>query len=204
MGMMSASVAVSRFRVEGKLERPEIETVAKALAANAVTEIEDPAAEKTVGWTSFRSPYRPQFADRSFAIGPYLVFSLRIDKKSVPSKVIKKEFAQESAKRLSESGRPYLSRSEKKMIKEEVAHRLIVRIPATPNVYDLIWHLDGQSLWFFTTLKSANEELESLFAKSFHLTLIRLFPFTMADLTAGLTEGERDSLQHLSPSTFTG
>ncbi|MCF8077721.1 MAG: recombination-associated protein RdgC [Desulfobacterales bacterium] len=203
MGLMSTSVSVSRFRVEGKLETPEIETVAKGLKKNALSEIEDAAAEKTVGWTPFRSPYRPLFEDRSFVVGEYLVFSLRIDRKSIPSKVLKKEFAEVSVRRLAESGRPYLSRSEKKMIREEVAHRLILRIPATPNLYDLVWSLDRQSVWFFSTLKSANEELETLFAKSFRLTLVRLFPFTMADLTAGLSDKERDLLERITPTPFT-
>jgi DNA recombination-dependent growth factor C len=203
MGLMSTSVSVSRFRVEGKLEKPEVETIAQGLKQNAISEIEDAAAEKTLGWVPFRNPYRPLFEDRSFVVGEYLVFSLRIDRKSIPSKVIKKEFAEESARRLAKSGRPYLSRSEKKMIRDEVAHRLILRIPATPNLYDLIWSLNQQSLWFFSTLKSANEELETLFAKSFRLTLVRLFPFTMADLTAGLSDAERDLLGRITPTPFT-
>lgn len=202
MGLMSTSVSVSRFRVEGNLEKPEMEAVAKGLKENALSEIEDAAAEKTVGWTPFRTPYRPLFEDRSFVVGEYLVFSLRIDRKSIPSKVLKKEIADASTKRLAESGRLYLSRSEKKMIRDEVAHRLILRIPATPNLYDLIWSLDRRFVWFFSTLKSANEELETLFAKSFRLTLVRLFPFTMGDLTAGLSDTERDSLERISPTQF--
>ena len=202
MGLMSTSVSVSRFRVEGKLEKPEIETIARGLKENAISEIEDASAEKTVGWAPFRSPYRPRFEDRSFVVGEYLVFSLRIDRKSIPSKVLQKEFAEESARRLAESGRPYLSRSEKKMIRDELAHRLILRIPATPNLYDLVWSLNRQTVWFFSTLKSANEELETLFAKSFHLTLVRLFPFTMADLTAGLSDAERTLLERITPTPF--
>lgn len=202
MGLMSTSVSVSRFRVEGNLEKPEMEAVAKGLKENALSEIEDAAAEKTVGWTPFRTPYRPLFEDRSFVVGEYLVFSLRIDRKSIPSKVLKKEIADASTKRLAESGRLYLSRSEKKMIRDEVAHRLILRIPATPNLYDLIWSLDRRFVWFFSTLKSANEELETLFAKSFRLTLVRLFPFTLGDLTAGLSDTERDSLERISPTQF--
>ena len=96
-----------------------------------------------------------------------------------------------------------MSKSEKKMIRDEVSHQLIVRVPATPNVYDLVWNIEDKVLWFFSTLKSANEELESMFARSFQLTLIRLFPFTMADLTAGLSDAERDALTKLTPSKMT-
>jgi DNA recombination-dependent growth factor C len=202
MGLMSSSVSLSRFRVEGNLSTPVLGTVENGLKANAISEISDETVEKAVGWTSFQRPYQASFQNRDFVIGPYVVFSLRIDKKSIPSKVFQKQFAEASRRRLTESGRPYLSRSEKKMLRDEVAHQLILRIPAVPNVYDLVWSIEGQTIWFFTTLKSANEELESLFARSFHLTLIRLFPFTMADLTAGLNEAERDILSRLTPTAF--
>jgi hypothetical protein len=203
MGLMSSSVSVSRFRVEGTLAPPVLETVENGLKANAISEFTDEAVEKAVGWTSFRSPYQAAFQNHDFVIGPYVVFSLRIDKKSIPAKVVQKQFVEASNRRLIESGRPYLSRSEKKLIRDEVSRQLIVRIPATPNVYDLIWSIEAQTVWFFTPLKSANEELESLFSRSFHLTLIRLFPFTMADLTVGLTEAERDALSRLTPTAFT-
>ena len=202
MGLMSSSVSLSRFRVEGTLETPVLEPVARGLKANAISTVVDEAVEKTVGWTSFHNPYTARFDDRGFVVDPYLVFSLRIDKKTVPAKVFQKQFAEAAARRLVESGRPYLSRSEKKALRDEVSHQLTMRIPATPNLYDLIWSLEAQTLWFFTTLKSANEELESLFSRSFRLTLIRLFPFTMADLTAGLSEAERDVLSKLTPTQF--
>ncbi len=203
MGLMSSSVSVSRFRVEGTLEKPVLDTVEKGLKTHAISEIVDEAEQKAVGWTSFRTPYRAAFDDRGFVIGPYVVFSLRVDKKSVSSKVFQKQFAEASARRLAESGRPYLSRSEKKMLRDDVTHQLLVRIPATPNVYDLVWHIEAGFLWCFSTLKSANEELESLFSRSFQLTLIRLFPFTMADLNSGLSESERDFLSQLKPTKFT-
>jgi hypothetical protein len=51
----------------------------------------------------------------------------------------------------------YLSRNEKKQIKEDVTRELSLRIPATPNVYDVLWDYEKYSLWFFSTQKSANE-----------------------------------------------
>ena len=52
----------------------------------------------------------------------------------------------------------YLARDEKKMLKESVISALTLRIPATPKVYDLIWNYEDCLLWFFSTLKSANDE----------------------------------------------
>ena len=106
------------------------------------------------------------------------------------------------SKRLKRSGREFFSADEKKMIKDHVVNLLNLRIPATPNIYDLIWDHDKDTVWFFTTLKSANEELETLFLKSFKLSLIRLFPYTMADLASDLSDTQKDKLARLSPISF--
>ncbi|MBN1842441.1 MAG: recombination-associated protein RdgC [Deltaproteobacteria bacterium] len=203
MGLLSSTVSVTRYRVEGQLEKPVLETMAKCLKKNAIPNVDDDISDKTVGWTSFDKPFDPDFDGSSFLIGTYFVFSLRIDKKTVPSSLIKKHCAIETARRLAATGRKYLSRDEKRVIKEQVIGVLTLRIPATPNVYDLIWNYEESSLWFFSTLKSANEELETSFFRSFQLPLIRLFPYTTADLVMGLSDTQRDILVGLSATAFT-
>lgn len=200
MGLLSSTVSITRYRVEGKLEKPVLETIAKCLKKNVIRD--DDASDRIVGWTSFDRPFNPDFEGSSFLIGTYFVFSLRIDKKTVPRSLIKKECALETARRLAATGRKYLSRDEKRMVKEHVTSALTLRIPATPNVHDLIWNHEESFLWFFSTLKSANEELETLFFRSFHLPVIRLFPYTTADLVMGLSGAQRDILLKLSATAF--
>ena len=108
------------------------------------------------------------------------------------------------SRRLEETGRDYLSKSEKSEIREHVKTTLSLRIPATPNIYDVVWNYEAARLWIFSNLKSANEELETLFSKTFKLTLIRIFPYTMANLLADLSEPEKDRLTKLAPTAFTG
>jgi len=117
--------------------------------------------------------------------------------------VVKKHYTIEMAKQLSESGRDSLSRNEKHSIKEKVFNDLSLRIPPTPAVCDLIWNKEAASLWFFSNQKAANEELETLFSKSFDLTLVRLFPYTIADLLSGFSDADREILSKLSPTRFT-
>ena len=136
-------------------------------------------------------------------LGRSFVFSLRIDKKTVPTKLLHKYFMLASAERLAKTGQRYLSRNEKQVLKEQVANQLIQRMPATPNVYDLIWNPEESTAMFFTNLKSANEELETLFIRSFGVSLIRLFPYTAAELMSGLSDSDRDVLQALKPTDFT-
>ena len=204
MGLLSASVSITRYRVEGQLEAPVLETVAEALEENAISDIDDQAPEKISGWTSFEKPYQPDFSGSSFVYGAYLIFALRIDKKAIPAKVVQKHFLIESARRLAESGRQYLSRNEKQRIKDHVVDGLSLKVPATPNVYDIVWNYEESFLWFFSNLKAANEELETLFLRSFDLTLVRMFPYTAAHLNADLADTEKDILLKLTPTNFKG
>jgi len=178
--------------------------MARCLKGHVIVETERNVSDKTVGWTSFDSPFAPDFGGSSFVIGSYFVFSLRIDKRTIPPKVLKKHCAIETAKRLAESGRRYLSREEKNMIRDHVQNVLALRIPAIPHVYDMIWSYEDASLWFFSTQMSANEELETLFIKSFGLSVIRLFPYTSADLMMGLSDEQRDVLLKLTATNFSG
>ena len=76
MGVLSPTASITRYKVDGALEEPILETVAKGLKKNAIMEIEDEAADKIVGWTSFEDPFKPGFEGYSFSIGAYLMFSL--------------------------------------------------------------------------------------------------------------------------------
>ena len=193
---------MTRYTVEGRLEAPVLETVATGLKKNAISEIDDQSLETAVGWTSFEKPYQPDFDGSSFVYGNYLLFSLRIDRKNVAPKVVKKHVEIESNRLLAQSGRTYLSRSEKKRLQDYVRDRLNAKVPATPNIYDIIWNYEDSTLWFFSNLKAANAALETLFMRSFDLTLIRMIPYTAAHYTADLTDTEKDILLKLSETRF--
>ncbi len=202
MGLFSNSASITRYKVHGKIKPPLLETVANGLTKHTISEIDKQVSDMTVGWTSLEKPFQPDFSGSLFVYGNYFVFSLRIDKKNIAPKILKKHYSVEAAKRLADSGREYLSKSEKKMIKDHVINTLSLRIPATPNIYDLVWHYEDSSVWFFSNLKAANEELETLFSKSFDLSLIRIFPYTEAFLSDNITDSQRDKLQKISPTHF--
>jgi recombination associated protein RdgC len=202
MSILSGTVSITRYKVHGKINAPIIDNIADGLKSNTILEIDNQISDKAIGWTTFDKPFQPDFEGSSFVYGNYFVFALRIDKKNIAAKVLKKHYTIEAAKRLADSGRDFLSKNEKNLVKEHVISKLIVRIPATPNIYDLVWNYEDSVIWFFTNLKAANEELENLFSKSFNLSLIRLFPYTAAELSSDLSDSQLDELQKISPTLF--
>jgi recombination associated protein RdgC len=198
MGILSSSTSVTRYRVEGRLDDPVIDTIAAGLRKGIITDIDNQPSEQTVGWTSFQTPYDPDFERSPFLIGTYVVFSLRIDKKTIAPKLLQKHLASETARLLAAREREFLSKEEKKALKEQVVQRLNQKMPAVPSVYDVVWHYEKGHLWFFSNLKSANEHLETHFFKSFGLHLIRLIPYTLALFDPALPDSARDALEKLS------
>lgn len=198
MGLLSATTSLTRYKVDGKLEDPILDTIAAGLKNNTISDIDDNPSEQAMGWTGFQDPFNPNFDGSSFMIGTYIVFALRVDKKSVPTKMVQKHYAIESAKRLKELGRDFLSANEKRMVKDHVINLLNLKMPSTPNVYDVVWLYEMGDLWFFSNLKSANEALETLFIKSFGVSLVRSIPYTMAAMDPQMTAQEQDLLRRLS------
>jgi DNA recombination-dependent growth factor C len=200
MSLLSNALSITRYRINGRLNGPITDAVYLGLKKNMLSDIEDTDAAHSAGWTSFQDPFTPSFEGASFVYGNYFVFSLRIDKKIIPSKLVQKHMAIEVAKKCQASGREFLSKNEKKMIRENVISLLGLRIPATPNIYNVLWNYEASLVWFFTHLKRPNEDFETLFKTSFGLTLIRIFPFTFAESAASMSDFDSDLLTALDPT----
>lgn len=198
MGLLSTTTSLTRYRVKGQLDEPIMDSVYRGLKQHCISDIDENPSEQAVGWTTFQNPYQNGFNGANVMFGTDFVFALRIDKKSIPAKMVQKHIALESEKRLKDLGREFLSANEKQAIKDMVLNKLHLKIPSTPSVYDIVWQYEKKSLWFFSNLKGANEELETLFIKSFGLSLIRSIPYTMAAFDHKMTSEQLDALSRLS------
>ena len=202
MGLISSTHSMSRYHIEGEFDGSTMEAVRDGLIQNAIPEIESEYDDISAGWTPFESPYKPDFEKYSFIFGTYFLFSLRIDKKSIPSKLVQKNMTLEIDKKKKESGRDFISKNEKAEIKEMVLDILMHKIPSIPNIYDILWSYEEKTLILFSTQKAANELFETLFLKSFNHKPIRIFPYTMVEKLGNLTDAEKDRFLTLSPLKF--
>ncbi|MEN8211522.1 MAG: recombination-associated protein RdgC, partial [Thermodesulfobacteriota bacterium] len=138
MGLISSTHSVTRYHIDGKIEGSINEKVREGLIKYSIPKIENEYDEISAGWTPLESPYNPNFENFSFLFGTYFVFSLRIDKKSIPAKLIQKYMAMEIEKKKEKSGRDFISKNEKSELKEHVTDILMHKIPAVPSLYDVL------------------------------------------------------------------
>ena len=202
MALISSTHSISRYHVDGKIEGSIIENVRDGLIKHSIPKIENEYDEISAGWTPVESPYHPDFEKFSFQFGTLFLFSLRIDKKSIPAKLIQKYMAIEIEKKKEKSGRDFISKNEKSEIKEMVTDILMHKIPAIPNIYDVLWNYEESSLYLYTTQKAANEFFETIFLKSFSLKPVRLFPYTIVDKKSGFSNQQKDRVLSLAPVKY--
>lgn len=202
MGLISSTHSMSRYHIEGTFDGSTMEAVREGLIQNAIPKIESEYDEISAGWTPFESPYNPDFQKYSFIFGTYFLFSMRIDKKSIPAKLVQKHMALEIEKKKEESGRDIISKNEKAEIKEMVIDILMHKIPSIPNIYDVLWSYEEKNLFLFSTQKAANELFETLFLKSFNHKAIRIFPYTLVEKLGKLSDDKKDRVLGLAPLKF--
>ncbi|MCM2285968.1 MAG: recombination-associated protein RdgC [Desulfobacula sp.] len=203
MGLISSTHSISRYHIEGKFEGSAAEEVRNHLIAYSIPKLESEFDALSAGWTPFESPYNPDFDKFSIQFGTFFAFSLRIDKKSIPVRLVQKYMAIEIEKKMEKSGREFISKNEKTEIKEMVMDLLMHKIPAVPSVYEVLWNYEEQNLYLFTTQKAANELFETLFFKSFKLKPIRLFPYTLVETKSAFSNSDKDRIFSLAPLKYT-
>jgi len=202
MGLISSTHSVTRYHIDGKIEGSINEKVREGLIKYSIPKIENEYDEISAGWAPLESPYNPDFESFSFLFGTYFVFSLRVDKKSIPAKLIQKYMALEIEKKKEKSGRDFISKNEKSELKEHVTDILMHKIPAVPSLYDVLWDYEEKNLYLYTTQKAANEFFETIFLKSFKLKPIRLFPYTLIETKSSFQSSQKDRFLTLTPLKY--
>ncbi|MFZ5797269.1 MAG: DNA recombination-dependent growth factor C [Desulfobulbus sp.] len=184
MGLLSGSASFMRFSVEGELPESFWDVVSDKVAAHSFRDIDDSLDEYSIGWVSVASMFDATFEQCPYAVGDYVVLSMRVDERKVSPAVLKKCVLKEEERIKREKQIPRLGRSALMEIKERIRTQLVRKSVPIPAVYDLAWNLSDGTLLFFSTNKKAMVLLEELFKESFGLSLILQIPWNTASHVA--------------------
>ena len=200
MGLLSRTATFVRYSVEGELPGNFWDFAAERIAQFSFQDIDDTFDEYSIGWVSIDNMFDASFAHASYAVGDYIVLSLRIDERKV-SKTLLQKFSLKEEERIKKVKQiPRLNRSERVRIKEDVRLQLVKKSLPLPSVYDLCWNLADNTVLFFSISTKAQSVLEDFFKECFGLTIILQVPYLSA--TNLLEASLQERLQDLRPQVF--
>ncbi len=203
MGLNSASVSFTRFRIMDEIPKELWTNITEKLQLNAFQDIDNVLEESSHGWACYDDFLDTEWRTAPPQKGEYIVFSLRIDTRRVPPAVIKKHLALaliDEKQKMAEQNKNFISRERKKEIKEQVMMRLRQRFLPIPAEFNVVWSTTQNTVWFASTQNKMIELFTELFAKTFDLHLDQMTPYGLA--STFLNENQLMQLDTLEPTHF--
>ncbi len=184
MGILSNTVSISQYRVKG--EPPsDIDTwLADCLYRNRFSPIDNLPDEESAGWVSLFDYNDSSFSLGSPKVGSYIGLSLRKDKRSVPSAVIKSRLDLECGKWMAEHPDIRKMPSKRKAeIRDNLVASLVTKSLPVPSVCDIIWNIETSTVSIASVSSKTLELVEDKFMQTFDgFKLISIYPMARAEL----------------------
>lgn len=201
MGLLSRSVSIMRYRVQGEVTGSFWDSVDEGVKKGAFREIDTAGDEVGMGWVALEDFTDRDFKGASYLRGNYVALSLRVDTIRVPPRILEIHVRKESAKILEESGNQRLSSSQHRELKERLKETLKHQVFPSIQVFDLIWDTSKAVAYFGTHALKARDRVENHFKKCFGLTLAPLIPYIRATELLQ-AKSEQQWLEKLKPCSM--
>ena len=177
MGLLKGSVTFSRYRISGALPDHFPDFFNEQIRRNAFQTVWRTTDEMAAGWTSLENCLDTDFSYASYAQGRYMLFSLRIDRKSVAPSLLRIRILEAEQKQLAESGQKKLYREQREAIRESVRLELLGKTMPVPSFHEICWSVPDRVLTFCCLSDKVAGELQELFRESFSLSLSPYLPW---------------------------
>jgi hypothetical protein len=176
MGLLKGNFSFAQFHVDGKLPQAFLEFVSSRIKANSFRDTTKSTEEKRLGWVSLTDVLDADFENANYALGDYLIFSLRVDRKLIPPKLMKIRLMEEEKRFLIESGKSRVNKAMATGIKEKVKLELLTKLDPVPSFYDVCWAVGQNKIYFSSLTDKVADDFADLFKKTFSLSIRRFLP----------------------------
>jgi hypothetical protein len=205
MGFASGSISFRRFLVVGNSYPAEVdESLLDKLAEHMLRPEPEMPEDVEYGWSGGQHIYDNQLSFERNVFNDALVFALRIDINRVPSSVKKAYEAMEEQTVAQSNPSGFISRQQKKAVKELVAAKLREEVRSgkfrRTKLLPILWDVPAQML-YCTATGTAFEQLSELFERTFDLQLQPLTAGSRA-LERLESKGRRRDYEDFRPARF--
>ena len=177
MGLLKGPLTFSRYRIGGGLPDRFPDFFQERIRRYAFQRVWRTADEKASGWTSMENVLDTDFPYASYAQGRYMLFCLRVDRKSVAPSLLRLRIMEAERSKLAETGQKKLYREQREAIREAVRLELLGNSLPVPSFYEVCWSVPDNTLIFCSLSDKVFAELQGLFKESFSLSLFPCVPW---------------------------
>jgi hypothetical protein len=185
MGIISNTVSMRQYRVEGSLPKGDLfQWASELLATHAFRSIDNTLEETSWGWVHIHEHQETGFEDpHAFLRDRYLALTLRLDQRKLPSALVKARRAKAEEEFLEANpGFKRVPKNQKEELRERVKIALFSKVLPVPSTYDAVWDTKTGTLIFASLGKKVIELFEGHFHKTFQgMRLILIHPYSRAE-----------------------
>lgn len=199
MGILTGALSVKRFRVVGEVPDGFRDAYRDGLNAHAFREPLTPLGREEVeGWVQVHNLLDTDFTDfNRWLYEPYAVFALRVDKKTLPARLVRAMLTKRCEAWCEERGVARCPASARNELKEALEDELLQRTLPRVALTEACWNLPAGYL----LLTSSSETVVDRFRKRFFQTFgLRLAPWSPLDWLE--TEEGVEALMSVAPSAL--
>lgn len=203
MGILSASVSLTRYRIIEEVPKQLWPNIPDLLLKFAFEDIENTAEERSFGWTCLDNMLDTNWETAAPQKGAYLAFALRLDTRRISPAVMKKHYTLELEKlihNMQEQGKKFVSKEQKKELKEQIRLKLLAKTLPVPAQFDVCWNVGNNSVYLGSSTDKIRQMFEELFTQTFELHLEAQTPYFLALNELGPERGSE--LNSYEPAMF--
>ncbi len=177
MGFLKGKVTFTRYRVVGDMPPDFRNFFDDRIKLNAFREMTTEPEEKCLGWTSIDNVLDTNFEYANYQYGEYRLFSLRVDRKTIPPALLRIKTLEAEKRFLEEKGLKKLFREQRAELKETIRGELLKKTPAVPSFYEVCWAPSEGWLLFGSLTEKVAEDFEEFFKQTFTMNLVPYVPW---------------------------
>ncbi|MBN1615131.1 MAG: recombination-associated protein RdgC [Deltaproteobacteria bacterium] len=188
MGLLKGNLTFSRYRIEGEAQQLTSKYIDENLKKFAFHNRPLSSREKITGWTNPENILDSSFDRMEYAIGDYLIFSLRIDRKVIPPSLFKVKIMEREKAYREEKGIRKIHRDQREEIRDALQIELMGKIQPVPSFHDLCWARSSGTMLFCSLSEKAIQDFQDVFKESFQMVPVSLHPWESPYLDASTAD----------------
>jgi recombination associated protein RdgC len=189
MGLKKGAFSFSRFRVSSPLSGNFAELFDEKIKSFAFRDFFPVNEEKSLGWTGLQNILDRSFSYAAHSLGDYRVFSLRIDRKTIPPALLRLRFLEAEQDMLAGRETKKLFKEEKEALRDGLRQDLLKQAPPVPSLLDVCWSLSKGMIFFSSHAEKVLQDFQDVFRETFGID-IGLYAPWLDELEQGKDDAE--------------